>query len=623
MSEEAKEFLIKCIKFYSPSGKETQYANFLKKFLEERGFEVKKDKKRNLIAEKGSGRPILFLASHLDTIPGKLKVYEKDGKIFGRGAVDCKPSLAAIVFALANLDFEKLKVGKVIFAGIVKEETSLEGMEEIFKSDILPDYSVFGEPTNSDRICYAYKGRLWITVKVSTDTGHVASSWNYTNAVEVCLEIWNHIKLISEDLSAYSRAVLEEADFFNSIIANLTRITGGEIANCVPAECEMDIDIRFPPTIKADSIIDILNFFIKKLKTKYEYSINIDIKSKIEAYELDQGNMLIGALRWAIFQSTDKKPVLIKKTGTTFSNMIANHYKIPVITYGPGDPKLEHTNDEYIEIEDFIQAIETYQKFIPKLKEMYDKSKKPKVKIPLNLKERKIIEEIKKNYANINYTDDEGHIKSLLLNYNDINEISEIPKLSELTELRELWLEGNELTSMKGLEKLVKLEGLRLGENQITKIEGLESLVNLKAISLNDNKIEELEGLDNLENLITLNLNLNQISELKGLENLRNLEVLDLSDNKISDIYGLDSLTNLQQLHMRFNEIWAITGLHNLSNLRILYLDGNKITELFGLENLTNLETIGLSKNPFNNQKDLEKSYESAQHIVEYCKEKS
>ena len=38
--------------------------------------------------------------------------------------------------------------------------------------------------------------------------------------------------------------------------------------------------------------------------------------------------------------------MLIRKTGTGDMNVIGNQLKIPVITYGPGDPHLAHTIDE-------------------------------------------------------------------------------------------------------------------------------------------------------------------------------------------------------------------------------------------------------------------------------------
>ena len=59
---------------------------------------------------------------------------------------------------------------------------------------------------------------------------------------------------------------------------------------------------------------------------------------------------------------TDPKP--IRKTGTNFMNLFGGELSIPTISIGPGDPRLEHTNNEYIEIEQYKQAIKIFEKII-------------------------------------------------------------------------------------------------------------------------------------------------------------------------------------------------------------------------------------------------------------------
>ena len=132
-----KEFLKKCIEIYSPSGQELEFSKFIEDYLKKRNFKVQKDKVGNIIAEKGSGKPTLLLVSHMDTIPGKLPVIEKDGKIYGRGAVDCKPSLAAMVYSICEYKFKEHDEGTIIFAGLVREEDSIIGIEHFIKSDII------------------------------------------------------------------------------------------------------------------------------------------------------------------------------------------------------------------------------------------------------------------------------------------------------------------------------------------------------------------------------------------------------------------------------------------------------------------------------------------------------
>jgi LysW-gamma-L-lysine carboxypeptidase len=378
--EGAKQFLKKCIELYSPSGQEEEYSIFIADFLKKNGFKVNFDKVGNIIAEKGKGKPEILLVSHLDTIPGELPVIEKDGKIYGRGAVDCKPSLAAMVYSLSQINFEQEDVGKIIFAGLIREEDSLIGIQEFIKSDIKPDFSIFGEPTKINQICIGYKGRLCIGFKILTQTGHVASSWQYINSIEIGIEIWNIIKGVCWKLTQQHCPTNEPKKYFNKIIPNLSIISGGQYTNCVPATCEMHIDIRFPPEINSQLLLTEIRNTIIDFKHVYEnnvkgeFQVQENISSLIEGFEVSGNELIVGALRWAIFNTIKEKPTLIKKTGTTFINQIGIEFNIPSITYGPGDPKLEHTNEEFIEIKEFTKCIEVYVKFISKINENYKKS---------------------------------------------------------------------------------------------------------------------------------------------------------------------------------------------------------------------------------------------------------
>ncbi len=382
MNEEAKDFLRKCIGFYSPSGQEQEIATFLSDFLEKKGFKVYFDEVGNLIAEKGSGKPVLLLVSHMDTIPGELPIVEKDGKIFGRGAVDCKASLAAMVYSISQFDIEREKAGKIVFGGIVREESARDGIDQFIKSDIQPDHVIFGEPTKINQICIGYKGRLCIGYRVLSQTGHVASAWQYVNAIDVCLEIWKMIKGVCWQLTELYCPKNQITKYYNQVIPTLTIISGGVLTNCVPSECEIHIDIRFPKNVKSEILLSEIRKYVLNFKEVYqkqcriEYQIQENISSLIDGFEAKGDEIIIGALRWAIFKTLKNKSKLIKKTGTTFINVIGIHYGIPSITYGPGDPKLEHTDKEFIEIGEYLRTIEIYSKFFPKFFEIHRKKHK-------------------------------------------------------------------------------------------------------------------------------------------------------------------------------------------------------------------------------------------------------
>ena len=48
-------------------------------------------------------------------------------------------------------------------------------------------------------------------------------------------------------------------------------------------------------------------------------------------------------------------------------NVLGNALKIPVVTYGPGDSRLDHTPNEHINVQEYLDSIEVIRKTLTKL----------------------------------------------------------------------------------------------------------------------------------------------------------------------------------------------------------------------------------------------------------------
>ena len=49
------------------------------------------------------------------------------------------------------------------------------------------------------------------------------------------------------------------------------------------------------------------------------------------------------------------------KTGTADMNVVAPHWRCPMLAYGPGDSSLDHTPEEHIEIDEYTRAIDVLE----------------------------------------------------------------------------------------------------------------------------------------------------------------------------------------------------------------------------------------------------------------------
>ncbi|MHC1590635.1 MAG: M20/M25/M40 family metallo-hydrolase [Candidatus Helarchaeales archaeon] len=351
------EFLKEILRIYSPSGNEGPLVNYLFSKFQEWSFHSTLDDVGNVVAIKGTGKPVLLFSSHLDTVPGEIKVEEKDGKIYGRGAVDDKGTTAAMIMAFRQSKIEK---GTLIYIGVVSEETSLKGIEQVIKDHDKYGFeeAIFGEPSLHDRISIAYKGRLLLEFQIGTKEGptHVAASWLHANPIEVAFNFHEKLKKTCLEFGGKTP--------FSKTIPNITMINAGEISNSLPAKCNFQIDIRFPPSIKSSEILTRINDMVEQLKKNDNLIVDYKISSQIEGYQIESGAKILRVMKKAIFKKTGRRAIPIKKTGTTFMNNLGTKLKIPVLSYGPGDPKKEHTNDEYIEIQDYLKAIEVLKQVI-------------------------------------------------------------------------------------------------------------------------------------------------------------------------------------------------------------------------------------------------------------------
>jgi LysW-gamma-L-lysine carboxypeptidase len=367
----AIELLRDTLELYSPSRSEATLANLIRdKCVNELGFEqVNIDNVGNIIAIKGNGKPSILLCGHMDTVPGPVPVRIEDGYIYGRGASDAKSPLVAML--LAASEFPK-QSGTVIFAGVVDEEGNATGVKQLVKSKMGVDYAVFGEPSGVDNITVAYKGRLAIRLTCDVgDSAHASAPWLAKNSIEEMYDFWNAIK------TDISKKGTEESNT-KSISCSLTEITGGSSHNVTPRKCKVTIDIRVPTLTTCDKVLGTVEDIIKRVAEKKGISATYRIEDKTEPFEADHSSPLVRALLLAVLDVRNKRPMLLRKTGTGDMNVLGHSFKIPVITYGPGDPHASHTANERVNIDEYVASIEVYKRALFHLSRLHHLNKKKK-----------------------------------------------------------------------------------------------------------------------------------------------------------------------------------------------------------------------------------------------------
>ncbi len=359
--------LEKALKIYTPSLREKNLAEFLADKCDDLGFnDIHTDEVGNIIATKGSGLPRILLCGHMDTVPGRIRVRKENDFLFGRGSSDAKGPLIAMLFAAASA---QEKNGTVMFVGAVDEEGNATGIKSLVKNKPKVDYAIFGEPSGVRNITIGYKGRIAINLKINVgDSAHASAPWLSKNAIEESALFTNEIKKSLESDQKDRKKGMQ-------LTSTITEIKGGSSHNVTPKECDSTLDIRIPVDMNCKLVEEKISQTVNEIAKKRDVEAFYSIIDETEPFEAEHNSSLVRAVTLGVLDIEKKRPTLIRKTGTGDMNVIGNQLKIPVVTFGPGDPHAAHTIDEKISINEYLRGIEVLKRTIQHLKRLHDKTK--------------------------------------------------------------------------------------------------------------------------------------------------------------------------------------------------------------------------------------------------------
>lgn len=315
----------------SPSGDEDELARFLDKHLNEIGFAAYRDEVGNVIGDIGTGDgPTVMFLSHLDTVDLPMPVRSAGGRLYGRGAVDAKGPLAAMISAAAALPSFP---GTVRVIGAVEEERLSRGGHHIARTLPAPDALVIGEPSGWSRVVLGYKGKIDIEYRVTRPPTH--STNPAAKAGEVAMAFWDELLA----------ALGPERDHgaFGLPAATLRGIHGDLV------EARLDIDCRIPVGFDVDA-------FAARLGERVNGG-ELTVVRHIAAARTTRSDPVVRGISAAI-RGVGGTPRPTLKTGTSDMNTVAETWSVPMAAYGPGDGSLDHGEDEYIEIAEYLRGID-------------------------------------------------------------------------------------------------------------------------------------------------------------------------------------------------------------------------------------------------------------------------
>ncbi|GAB6148765.1 M20/M25/M40 family metallo-hydrolase [Stetteria hydrogenophila] len=338
---EAARILYRLVSIYSPTGREEGAVKAFLGEAERLGLEAWSDGVGNAFAAppRAPGKPVVALVSHVDTVEGWVEPGYSGGAVWGRGAVDAKGPLSAMlaaVAALARLDPE----APVAVAGLVGEEGDSRGARFLAEHGPHARFIVIGEPTGGDGVVIGYRGSFRLRVTCEADGGHSASPWAGSSALDLALQALEAVRSLYPP-EGVSRPTLTPVLF-----------KAGDGSNVIPRSAVIVFDSRIPAGWTPEGILAEVSRAIPEgckasIAGGYTPPVRVSLNDPVPR----------ALVRTLLEAGARPRPSL--KAGTSDMNLLAGVAE-SIAAYGPGDPSLAHTPRERVTEAELGLAVEVY-----------------------------------------------------------------------------------------------------------------------------------------------------------------------------------------------------------------------------------------------------------------------
>jgi putative selenium metabolism hydrolase len=358
-------FALNLVRTPSPSGEEGAVAGLVRAEMEGLGYAVEVDPLGNVVGtlDYGPGPCVLFDA-HMDTVgvtdPAAWSVEPygelRDGRLYGRGSMDMKGPLAAVVHGAAAASAAG---GRVVVSASIAEEM-IEGFATVAVARrVQPDVAVICEAT-ARRVAVGQRGRAELVVEVFGQPTHSSRPELGVNAVEAMADVLR----AARDIELPTHPQLGPAILVATDIASRPY----PALSVVPDHCIVTFDRRTLPGEREEDVVEPLRAAVAAAVEPHgaraRVSLGIDrfdsysgapveAPNYADAWFTDPGEAPAATALAALGAEPHYWMFCTNGSGTAALG-------IPTLGYGPGDETLAHRVDEFIELDELYAGAEGY-----------------------------------------------------------------------------------------------------------------------------------------------------------------------------------------------------------------------------------------------------------------------
>ena len=343
---------------------EADAANYLQGWLEQHGIEAEL---QETSAPGGPSRPnvlawlgpqpefreakrhaALLMEAHIDTVGAgdmmqPFTPREREGRLYGRGALDIKSGVAAMCAAAVEIEQSGARLRRPLAIAVVVDEECNSAGTEALAREISADAAVVMEPTDL-KLCIAHKGYAWYRIVTHGRAAHGSLPQEGRDAIRMMGRVLERLDALDKELAAGApHRLLGHA----SLHASLVR--GGHELSSYPALCELDMERRTLPGETEAQLEQEVALLLRELSERdADFHATFEKMAARPPYEISEDAAIVKTMHQAIHTVTGAAEFCGMPFWT--DTALLAEAGIPGVVFGPRGKGL-HGPEEYVEMD--------------------------------------------------------------------------------------------------------------------------------------------------------------------------------------------------------------------------------------------------------------------------------
>lgn len=287
-----------------------------------------------------------------------------EGKMYGRGANDMKGGLVAAICATkAIIDSGVRLRGDILIGALVDEEGLMLGVKHFVGQGWADkiDAAIICEP-EENHLCIAQKGVMWVTITSNGAMSHGAMPLTGINPVYPMAALL--LKLRQLEVAQIAEHGAHEFLGQPSITPTIFNapIKGEPQNNVMPAQSQIVVDSRLVPGQTPEDLVAKMTDLIAEVEEEEGQTVTFDLQV-IEARPptfISRQAEIVQVLADGYYDVSGKLPIYGGVPGSTDGTILFCRANVPVVVVGPGDIHIPHHIDEWLSLDELIEATKLY-----------------------------------------------------------------------------------------------------------------------------------------------------------------------------------------------------------------------------------------------------------------------